>query len=84
MSKNDLIDVYELSYLKDLWIVASLETWNIGMLEYWVFGKGTIIPSFHYSIIPASFWQNVNAGIIIACHAKSILDTNERFYRLVV
>ena len=72
MSKNDLIDVYELSYLKDLWIVASLETWNIGMLEYWVFGKGTIIP--------ASFWQNVNAGIIIACHAKSILDTNELTY----
>jgi len=46
------------------------------MLECWVFEKE---PIFHNSNIPATFWQNVNAVFIKACHAKNILDTNDFF-----
>jgi hypothetical protein len=41
-----------------------------------------LYPIFHYSIIPEPFLQNVNAEIILTCHVKSILDTNERFLLL--
>lgn len=34
-------------------------------------------PEFQHSIIPAPFSKNVNTGIILACHAKNILDRNE-------
>jgi hypothetical protein len=57
--------------------LGNLEWWNAGILG---FLKGTNLPLFQYSIIPASFWQNVNAVFILACHAKSILDTNEIYY----
>jgi hypothetical protein len=50
-----------------------------------MFLKGTIIPVFQNSIVPASFWQNASAKIIPTFQARFILDTTDdmRFLQII-
>jgi hypothetical protein len=50
---------------------------NDGIL---IFSKGTIIPTFQNSIVPAPFWQNAGTKIISTSQARFVLDTTELEY----
>ena len=56
----------KVKYLMDWWSIDSLETWNDGMLEYWVVEKETL---FQYSSIPTKC--NETLVIVLWGEAKS-------------